>query len=430
MTVRLNSADADFEAGFARLLDVSQNTAPQIANVVSEIIASVRAEGDAALCRLTEKFDRVALTPDQLPFGAGEIEKALDETPPEVVFALRFARDRIKAHHERQMPANLDYVDATGVRIGAIWRPIAAVGIYVPGGLASYPSSVLMNAVPAAVAGVGRIAMCVPTPDGVISPAVLAAAHIAGVTEIYRLGGAQAIAAMAYGTRTVAAVDKIVGPGNAFVAEAKRQVFGTVGIDMIAGPSEVLIIADQSANGSWIAADLLAQAEHGAGARSILVTTSSDLADRVVVELERQVALLPRAEIARSGWQEYGAVIVVGDLAEAMDLANAMAPEHLELAVDEPEALLNLVRNAGAVFLGHHTPEAVGDYVAGTNHVLPTAGTARFSSGLGTLDFLKRTAILGCSPAALAALGNATKTLAEAEGLHAHASSVSIRLNS
>jgi histidinol dehydrogenase len=428
MTLRLNSAEAGFGAAFERLINAGHTESPQVGKTVAEIIASVRDEGDAALARLTEKFDRIKLAPSQFRVGENEIEQALADTAGPVREALRFAQDRIAAHHRRQMPKNLDYVDESGVRIGALWHPIEAVGIYVPGGLASYPSSVLMNAVPAAVAGVSRIAMCVPAPDGVIAPAVLAAAHIAGVSEIYRLGGAQAIAALAFGTKTVAPVDKIVGPGNAWVAEAKRQVFGIVGIDTIAGPSEVLIIADQSANAEWIAVDLLAQAEHGAGARSVLVTTSAELATNVLTQLERQLDLLPRPDIARQGWREFGAVIEVGDLAEAVALANSMAPEHLELAVSDPEALLAGVRNAGAIFIGHHTPEALGDYVAGTNHVLPTARAARFSSGLGTMEFLKRTAILGCSPQALTALGGPTRVLAEAEGLHAHARSVTVRL--
>jgi histidinol dehydrogenase len=371
----------------------------------------------------------MTLTAQTMRFTPEEIDAAAARISPEVREALQLAHDRIRAHHEKQKPQNHVYQDHLGVTLGTIWTAVEAVGIYVPGGLAAYPSSVLMNAVPARVAGAERIAMTVPTPRGEINDAVLAAAHIAGITEIYRLGGAHAIGALAYGTATIAPVSKIIGPGNAFVAAAKRQVFGLVGIDMIAGPSEVLIIADSSANPAWIAADLLAQAEHGAGAQSILVTTDAAIADATEKEVLRQVALLPRAQIAGDGWDEFGAVITVTSLDEAVALANRIASEHVELALDDPHALLSKIRNAGAIFLGHHTPEAVGDYVGGSNHVLPTARSARFASGLGVLDFMKRTSVLGCDPASLAALAPAARTLADVEGLQAHGRSISIRLN-
>jgi histidinol dehydrogenase len=349
--------------------------------------------------------------------------------PNDVIDALEVAHCRIYAHHEKQRPEDHIYQDSLGVTLGTKWTAISDIGVYVPGGLASYPSSVLMNTVPAKVAGVDRIAMVVPAANGILNPAVLAAAHIAGVTEIYRVGGAQAVAALAYGTDTIRPVNKIVGPGNAYVAEAKRQVFGAVGIDMIAGPSEVLVIADNAANPAWIAADLLAQAEHGAGAQSIIVTSDPNLAAEVEAEVERQIELLPRAQIARDGWEEFGAIIVVRDLKEAFALSNRLAPEHLEIALDNAADYLPQIRNAGAVFLGHFTPEAIGDYVGGSNHVLPTARAARYASGLGVLDFMKRISVLGCDPTNLAQLAGPTVTLAETEGLDAHGRSVSIRLN-
>jgi len=429
MPHRLYSTEPGFDAALDALFAAKRETSTEVGDTVAAILADVKTHGDAALIELTERFDRLSLTPVTLRIGAGEIDAAADKVPDGLTAALQLAHDRIWAYHERQKPQGLIYEDGLGVTLGARWTPLDAVGIYVPGGLASYPSSVLMNAVPAEVAGVSRIAMVVPAPDGHLSPAVLAAARIAGVTEIYRIGGAQAIAALAYGTATIPPVDKIVGPGNAYVAAAKRQVFGTVGIDMIAGPSEVLVIADGSANPAWVAADLLAQAEHGAGAEAIAVTTSKDQADAIAAEVERQLALLPRAALTGEGWAQYGAIIVVDDLAKAVDIANRMAPEHLELAVDDPLALVPAIRHAGAIFLGHHTPEAVGDYVGGSNHVLPTARSARFASGLGVLDFMKRTSILGVTPSALAELAPATLTLAEAEDLSAHGRSVSIRLN-
>lgn len=429
MAKRLSTLDAGFDLDFGQLLAAKREASVEVDDVVRAIIDDVRARGDAAVLDYTRKFDRLDLTADKLRFSAEEIAAARSKVSNDVADALRLAHDRIKSHHARQKPEDSFYTDALGVRLGAKWTAVEAVGIYVPGGLASYPSSVLMNAVPARVAGVERIAMVVPTPDGVVNPAVLLAADIAGVTEIYRVGGAQAVAALAFGTETIAPVSKIVGPGNAYVAAAKRQVFGTVGIDMMAGPSDVLVIADKSANPAWVAADLLAQTEHGAGAQSIAIATDPDLVDAIADEVERQLAVLRRRDMTGEGWQAHGAVICARDLVEAVDLANRIAPEHLELAVDEPEALVGSIRNAGAIFLGHHTPEAIGDYVGGSNHVLPTAGTARFASGLGTLDFMKRTSLLQCTPDNLAALGGATVALAEAEDLEAHGRSVSIRLN-
>src|SRR5690606_12988 len=357
------------------------------------------------------------------------IAAAYRDVDPKVRAALELAHARITAHHEKQKPQDSRYTDAIGVTLGTIWTPVESVGLYVPGGLASYPSSVLMNAIPARVAGVERVAMVVPTPDDVVNPAILAAARIAGVDEIYRVGGAQAVAALAFGTATVAPVAKIVGPGNAFVAAAKRQVFGTVGIDMIAGPSEVLVIADATANPAWVAADLLAQAEHGGGAQSIVLTTDATLGKEVADEVERQLATLRHPAHAREGWDAFGAVITAHSRDEVVALANRIASEHVELAVEDPEDLLPEIRNAGAIFLGHYTPEAIGDYVGGSNHVLPTARSARFASGLGVLDFVKRTSILGCTPSALAELAGAAVTLAETERLEAHGRSVSIRLN-
>jgi histidinol dehydrogenase len=429
MLIRLDSADTDFEAHFSALLGGKRESSQDVNDTVAGIIADVRRRGDAAVVDLTNKFDRTSLTADALRFTEDEIEAAAASVPANIREALQTAHDRIWAHHEKQKPEDHIYTDALGVRLGTRWTPVDAVGIYVPGGLASYPSSVLMNAVPAKVAGVSRVAMVVPTPDGQVNPAILLAAEIAGVTEIYRIGGAQAIAALAYGTATVARVDKIVGPGNAYVAAAKRQVFGQVGIDMIAGPSEVLVIADRSANPAWVAADLIAQAEHGAGAQSILVTTEAHLADAVEVEVERQLAILPKEAIAREGWAEFGAIITVTSLDEAAVLANRIASEHVELAIDDPQSMVPAIRHAGAIFLGHHTPEAIGDYVGGSNHVLPTARSARFASGLGVLDFVKRTSILGCDPSSLSALADAAVTIAEVEALAGHGRSISIRLN-
>jgi len=429
MPFRLDSRHAGFAEEFETLLGSKREASADVGASVATILADVKARGDAAVLSYTDQFDKLPLTATTLAISSDEIETAAAAISGEVREALQTAHDRITAHHEKQKPLDHIYQDPIGVTLGTVWTPVESVGIYVPGGLASYPSSVLMNAVPAKVAGVSRIAMVVPTPRGEVNPAVLAAAKIAGVDEIYRIGGAQAIGALAYGTETIKPVSKIVGPGNAYVAAAKRQVFGTVGIDMIAGPSEVLIIADKSANPSWIAADLLAQAEHGGGAQSILVTTDAALADSVAIEVDRQIALLPRARLTRDGWDEFGAIIVVQSLGEAVELANRIASEHVELMLDEPLSLQPKIRNAGAIFLGHHTPEAIGDYVGGSNHVLPTARSARYASGLGVLDFMKRTSLLGCDPSSLAELAPTAVTLAETEGLSAHGRSVSIRLN-
>ena len=429
MPFRLDSRHAAFAEEFETLLGSKREVSEEVSAAVAAILQDVRTRGDEAVLAYTDRFDKLPLTAATLAFSTEEIEAADAAISGEVRAALQFAHDRITAHHEKQKPLDHIYQDPLGVTLGTVWTPMEAVGIYVPGGTASYPSSVLMGAIPARIAGVNRIALTVPTPGGVVSPAVLAAAKLAGVAEIYRIGGAQAIAALAYGTETIRPVNKIIGPGNAYVAAAKRQVFGTVGIDSIAGPSEVLIIADKSANPSWVAADLLAQAEHGGGAQSILVTTDAALADSVAIEVERQMALLPRADITRDGWRTFGAIILVQSLGEAVELANRIASEHVELMLDEPLSLQSKIRNAGAIFLGHHTPEAIGDYVGGSNHVLPTARSARYASGLGVLDFMKRTSLLGCDPSSLAELAPAAVTLAETEGLSAHGRSVSIRLN-
>ncbi|NKX62593.1 histidinol dehydrogenase [Labrenzia sp. 5N] len=430
VVLRLNINDARFEDQFKALLSGKREVSEDVDQIVRDILERVRTEGDKAVLDYTARFDRLQTeSMAELTVSAAEIDAALAKVPQETLDALQLAHDRIHAHHARQMPKDDRYADPIGVELGSLWTAVEAVGIYVPGGTASYPSSVLMNAVPAKVAGVERIVMVVPSPDGVLNPLVLAAARIAGVTEIYRIGGAQAVAALAYGTQTIAPVAKIVGPGNAFVAAAKRRVFGTVGIDMIAGPSEVLILADSGNNADWLAADLLAQAEHDTAAQSILITDSEDLANQVEAVVEAQLKTLPREDVARASWQDYGAIILVDDLEAAMPLANRIAPEHLELAVADPEALLKKVRNAGAVFLGHYTPEAIGDYVGGSNHVLPTARSARFSSGLSVLEFVKRTSILKCNADNLRQLGPAAIALGESEGLSAHARSVSIRLN-
>jgi histidinol dehydrogenase len=429
VVARFSDNERDFEARFAALLAAKREVSEDVDTAARTVVDDVRKRGDAALIEATRKFDRQELTPATLAVSAAEIDAAERSVAPKQRDALLVARDRIEAFHARQMPTDDRYTDAIGVELGIRWTPIDAVGLYVPGGTAAYPSSVLMNAVPARVAGVGRIVMVTPTPDGRTNPLVLAAARIAGIDEVYRIGGAQAIAALAYGTATIPPVAKIMGPGNAFVAAAKRIVFGTVGIDMIAGPSEVLVVADGENDPDWIAADLLAQAEHDSAAQSILVTDAPELATRVASAVERQLATLPRAEIAAASWRDFGAIIVVRSLERAVELANRIAPEHLELAVADPEALLAGVRNAGAVFLGRHTPEVIGDYVGGPNHVLPTARSARFSSGLSVYDFLKRTSLLRLGADQLATLAPAAITLAEAEGLDAHARSVAIRLN-
>ena len=430
MPIRLTSHSADFSERFPAFLATKREASADVENVVRAIIDDVRMRGDAAVIEATRKFDRFSVEAGGLRFTPAEIEDAVKACDAATLDALRFARDRIEAFHQRQMPKDERFTDAQGVELGWRWSAVEAVGLYVPGGTAAYPSSVLMNVVPAMVAGVPRVVMAVPTPDGkILNPLVLAAAHLGGVSEIYRVGGAQAVAALAYGTATIKPVAKIVGPGNAYVAAAKRLVFGKVGIDMIAGPSEVLVIADRTASPDWIAADLLAQAEHGADSQSILITDDETLANDVARAVEAQLTTLPRADIARASWNEFGAIIVVKSLDESVALADAIAAEHLEIITADPEGLSARIRNAGAIFLGGHTPEAIGDYVGGSNHVLPTARSARFSSGLGVLDFMKRTSILKCGPEQLRALGPAAMTLGKAEGLDAHARSVGLRLN-
>jgi histidinol dehydrogenase len=428
MAIELDTRSADFERRFEALLGAKRESAVEVDAAVAEIIADVRARGDAALADYSRRFDRVDVSARGLRIGASEIEAATEACEPKALEALELAYARVMSYHERQRPADVRFVDALGVELGWRWRPIEAVGIYVPGGAASYPSSVVMNAVPAKVAGCVRIAMVVPTPDGAVNPLVLAAARIAGIDEIYRVGGAQAIAALTYGTATIAPVSKIVGPGNAYVAAAKRRVFGVVGIDMIAGPSEVVILADRTADPRFVAADLLAQAEHDEAAQSILITDDAALARAAASEVERQLATLPRIRIAGASWRDYGAIIVAGSLEAALPLVDRLAPEHLEIMAENAETLGDKVKNAGAIFFGAHTPEAIGDYVGGSNHVLPTARSARFSSGLGVLDFMKRTSLLKCDARALAALGPAAVALGEAEALDGHARSVAMRL--
>lgn len=429
MPLRLDSQSADFATRFSAFLSVKREAAQDVEQTVRGIIAEVMAHGDRALFELTAKFDRIDLSKTGLRVAAAEIDAAETLCNGEALAALKFARDRIEAYHARQKPSDDRFTDALGVELGSRWTAIEAVGLYVPGGTAAYPSSVLMNAVPAKVAGVPRLVMVVPTPDGKLEPLVLAAAKLAGVDEIYRIGGAQAVAALAYGTESIAPVAKIVGPGNAYVAAAKRLVFGQVGIDMIAGPSEVLILADKTGNSDWIAADLLAQAEHDASAQSILITDDAALAAQVERAVESQLKTLPRAAVAAASWRDFGAIIIVPKLDDAIVMVDRLAPEHLEIATENAEALSAKIRNAGAIFIGAHTPEAIGDYVAGSNHVLPTSRSARFSSGLGVLDFMKRTSILKCGPEQLRALGPAAISLGTAEGLAAHARSVAIRLN-
>jgi histidinol dehydrogenase len=429
MPVRLDRSSADFTQRFTQFLAMKREVSADIENATRAIVDDVAARGDAALIEATRKFDRLDLDAARLRVTPEEIDAAVKACDTATIDALKFARDRIEVFHRRQLPKDERFTDALGVELGWRWSAIESVGLYVPGGTAAYPSSVLMNAVPAKVAGVARVVKVVPSPDGKHNPLVLAAADLGGVSEIYRVGGAQAVAALAYGTATIAPVAKIVGPGNAYVAAAKRQVFGKVGIDMIAGPSEVLVIADGTGNAGWIAADLLAQAEHDVNAQSILITDSNALADDVERAVESQLATLPRAEIARASWKDFGAVILVKQLGDAVELANAIAAEHLEIMTADPEAFSEKIRNAGAIFIGPHTPEAIGDYVGGSNHVLPTARSARFSSGLGVLDFMKRSSILKCGPEALRALGPAAMTLGQAEGLDAHARSVGLRLN-
>jgi histidinol dehydrogenase len=429
MPLRLDSRSPDFQARFRDFLNIKREASQDVEDTVRAIIADVAVRGDRALIELTRKFDRVDLSKVGLRVSAAEVDAAERACDRKALDALALAGDRIEAYHRRQKPEDTHFTDALGVELGARWTAIEAVGLYVPGGTAAYPSSVLMNAVPAKVAGCERLVMVVPAPNGKLAPLVLAAAKLAGVDEVYRIGGAQAVAALAYGTETIAPVAKIVGPGNAYVAAAKRLVFGKVGIDMIAGPSEVLIIADKHANPDWIAADLLAQAEHDASAQSILITDDAALASAAERAIEAQLKTLPRAEVAAASWRDFGAIILVPSLADAIPLSDRLAPEHLEIEAENADALATRVRNAGAIFIGSHTPEAIGDYVAGSNHVLPTARSARFSSGLGVLDFMKRTSLLKCGPEQLRALGPAAIALGEAEGLTAHARSVSIRLN-
>ena len=429
MTLRLKTADPDFEDRFKALLAVKRETASDVNDAVAAIIAKVRAEGDSALIELTRRFDGLDLEVAGIRVAAAEIEAAHAKIDAKTLAALELAHERILDHHKRQVPRDDRYTDATGVELGNRWTPVSSAGLYVPGGTASYPSSVLMNAVPAKVARVKRVVMVVPAQKGVLNPLVLLAASLAGVDEIYRVGGAQAIAALAYGTQSIAPVAKIVGPGNAYVAAAKRQVYGHVGIDMVAGPSEVVVIADGENDPAWIAADLLAQAEHDEAAQSILFTDDASFAEDVVAAVETELSTLPREATARASWRDYGAVILVRSLDEAPALADRLAPEHLEIATSDPETLAARINDAGAIFVGRYTPEVIGDYVAGTNHVLPTARSARFASGLSVLDFVKRTSILKLDAESLAALGPAAMTLAQAEGLEAHRRSVAIRLN-
>ncbi|MDD7971662.1 histidinol dehydrogenase [Roseinatronobacter alkalisoli] len=429
MPVYLDSRDAGFEAAFTTLLNAKREDAVDVDDTVAAIISDVRARGDAAVIELTAKFDKLDLTPDTLAFTSDEIEAECARVPEAERAALELAAARIRAYHDRQRPQDMRWTDESGAELGWRWGPVAAAGLYVPGGLASYPSSVLMNAIPAQVAGVQRLVICAPTPGGKVNPLVLLAAKLSGVETVYRIGGAQAIAALAYGTQTIAPVDKITGPGNAFVAAAKRRVFGRVGIDMIAGPSEILVIADGQSDPDWIALDLLSQAEHDESAQSILITTDAAFGKDVARAVDKRLETLDRRAIAGASWRDYGAIITVGDLTEAAALSDRIAPEHLELCVADPEALLAQITHAGAVFLGHWTPEAIGDYIGGPNHVLPTARSARFSSGLSVLDFMKRTTLARMTPEALAAIGPAAEQLAMSESLQAHGLSVRARLD-
>ncbi|HEX2379118.1 MAG TPA: histidinol dehydrogenase [Methyloceanibacter sp.] len=429
MALWLKSGDADFEDRFKALLALKREQSADVNDKVASIIARVREEGDAALIDLTKTYDGVDLGLAGIWITPAELAAARSLVDAKTLAALKLAHDRILDHHRRQLPKDDYYKDQQGVELGSRWTPVSSVGLYVPGGTASYPSSVLMNAVPAKVASVPRVVMVVPAPKGVLNPLVLVAAELAGISEIYRVGGAQAIAALAYGTESIPPVAKVVGPGNAYVAAAKRQVFGHIGIDMVAGPSEVVVIADEDNDPSWIASDLLAQAEHDEAAQAILITDDEDFARAVEKAVEAELAVLPRAATARASWKDYGAVVLVGSLAEAPAIVDRLAPEHLEIATRQADALAALINNAGAIFIGRYTPEVIGDYVAGTNHVLPTARSARFASGLSVLDFMKRTSILKLDPESLAALGPAAMVLAEAEGLDAHKRSVAIRLN-
>ncbi len=428
MPVFLDTRDAGFENDFQVLLNAKREDSPDVDHVVADIIADVRARGDAAVLELTAKFDRLELNADQLAISPTEVDAEIAKVPPEERAALELAAERIRAYHSRQMPEDAMWTEPTGARLGWRWTPVSAAGLYVPGGLASYPSSVLMNAIPAKVAGVERLAITVPTPDGVVNPLVLLAARLAGVDEIYRIGGAQAIAALAYGTETIRPVDKITGPGNAFVAAAKRRVFGKVGIDMIAGPSEILVIADGDNDPDWIALDLMSQAEHDESAQSLLITTDAAFGKSVAAAVDKRLETLERRAIAGKSWQDFGAVITVSDLDEAAALSNRIAPEHLELCVADVDALSAKITHAGAIFLGQWTPEAIGDYIGGPNHVLPTARSARFSSGLSVMDFVKRTTLSQMTPEALKAIGPSAEILAASESLEAHGLSVTARL--
>ena len=430
MPWRLKSTDAGFATDFQNFLNIKREAQTDVEAVVAEIVAEISARGDQALIEYTSKFDRFDLTAETMRISADEIAAAYKTCAPDQLSALELAAARIRSFHERQLPENFSYQDQDGVKLGLKWGAVDAVGMYVPGGLASYPSSVLMNAIPAKVAGVERLVMVVPTPEGEINPLVLAAASIAEVDEIYRIGGAQAVAALAFGTESIKPVDKIVGPGNAYVATAKRQVFGTVGIDMIAGPSEILVVADGDNNPNWIAADLLSQAEHDEDAQAILITDDAAFAERVIAAVEETLEGLERRDIAAASWRDNGGVILTRDMAEAVQLVDHIAPEHLELALADPDALAADIRHAGAIFLGRHTPEAIGDYIAGPSHVLPTSRSARFSSGLSVLDFMKRTSLIRCSDASVREIGADAVQLAEAEGFGAHALSVAVRLES
>ena len=427
MPLRLSSTEPEFSKNFDTYIKRRRDIAEDVSDVVSSILTDVRERGDLAVAEYTLRFDRLDVS-SGLRLDPALMKAARDACSAEQIVALEKAASRIRSFHERQKPKDIDYIDPEGVRLGARWTPLSTVGIYVPGGTAAYPSSVLMNAIPAMVAGVKRVVMVAPTPDGTTNPLVLAAAQLAGVDEVYRIGGAQAVAALAFGTQSIDAVDKVTGPGNAFVAEAKRQVFGIVGIDMVAGPSEILVVADSNNKPSWIAADLLSQAEHDASSQSILITDSAALADAVTESIEDLMDQLPRCDIAMRSWANHGAIILVDAMERAVELVDRIAPEHLELAVENPEFFASRITHAGAIFLGRHTPEAIGDYIAGPNHVLPTTQSARYSSGLGVIDFMKRTTMVSCDSEALSRIGPAAGTLAEAEGLEAHARSVSIRL--
>lgn len=429
MPLRLNQSDADFAVRFEAVLHIREADEADVSDAVRGIIADVRAEGDAAVLRYTEQFDLLALTPQTMRVSDARIREALSHCDKDVVAALKLAAERIRDYHARQMPDDMLYTDVAGTQLGWRWSPIDAVGLYVPGGRASYPSSVLMNAVPARVAGAPRLVMVVPTPKGDVNPAILVAAHLAQIDEIYTIGGAQAVAALAYGTASITPVDMIVGPGNAYVAEAKRQVFGRVGIDMIAGPSEILVLADVQNHPDWIAADLLSQAEHDPTAQSILITDDESFAQAVCDAVERTLETLPRRDIAAASWRDYGVVITVASLTDAIGLINRLAPEHLELAVEAPDQYLPAIRHAGAIFMGRHTPEAIGDYIAGPSHVLPTSRTARFSSGLSVYDFIKKTSLIGCTAESVRTIGQQAEALAHSEGLGAHALSIAKRLD-